>query len=77
MWTAIALIAIAAIITEAYRHHNKDKMSKADKQAMDALNRRVDELESDLKKRVETLERIVTDEKENLRRQFDQLDKTG
>lgn len=73
MWTAIALIAVAAIVTEAYRHHNKDKLSKADQQAIDAINRRLDSIDSDLRKRVETLERIVTDQKENLKRQFDNL----
>ncbi len=77
MWTAIALIAVAAIIAEAYRHHSKDKLSKADQQAIDAVNRRLDSLESDLRQRVETLERIVTDRREDLKRQFDHLDKTG
>ena len=41
MWTAIALIAIAAIVAEAYRHHNKDRLSKADQKALDALNQRL------------------------------------
>jgi len=77
MWTAIALIAIAGIIGEAYRHHAKDKLSKADHQSIDALNRRLDTLESDLKQRVETLERIVTDRSEDLKRKFDHLDKAG
>jgi len=77
MWTAIAFIAIAAIVAEAYRHHNKDKLSKADQQAIAAINRRLDSLESDLRQRVETLERIVTDGKEELRRQFEHLDKAG
>ena len=77
MWTAIAFIAIAGIVAEAYRHHNKDKLSKADQQAISTINRRLDSVESDLRQRVETLERIVTDRKEDLRRQFDQLDKVG
>lgn len=77
MWTAIVIIVVAAIVAEAYRHHNKDKLSKADQQAIAAINRRLDSIESDLRQRVETLERIVTDRKENLRRQFDHLDKTG
>ena len=77
MWTAIALIAIAGIIGEAYRHHAKDKLSKADHQSIDALNRRLDSIETDLKQRVETLERIVTDRSETLKRKFDQLDKAG
>ena len=77
MWTAIVLIAIAAIVAEAYRHHNKDKLSKADQQAISALNQRLDSIESDLRQRVETLERIVTDRNENLRQQFEHLDKAG
>ena len=37
----------------------------------------MDELENDLRDRVETLERIVTDSKDDLKRQFDHLDKVG
>jgi hypothetical protein len=77
MWTAIALIAIAAIVAEAYRHHNKDRLSKADQKALDALNQRLDTIETELRRRVETLERIVTDRREELKRQFDRLDKAG
>jgi len=77
MWTAIALIAVAAIVAEAYRHNNKDKLSKADKQEIASINRRLDSLEADLRQRVETLERIITDRSEQLKRQFDNLGKTG
>jgi hypothetical protein len=34
-------------------------------------------MDSELRQRVETLERIVTDSREELKRQFDRLDKTG
>ena len=37
------------------------------------LKRKIDELNADLRARVETLERIVTDDKETLKRQFDKL----
>ena len=77
MWTAIAFIAIAAIIAEAYRHHNKDRLSKADQQTLATITRRLDTVESELRQRVETLERIVTDRKEHLKRQFEHLDRTG
>ena len=77
MWTAIAMIAIAAIVAEAYRHHAKDKLSKSDHQAIDAVTRRMDSLEADLRERVETLERIVTDRSETLKRRIDQLDKAS
>ena len=77
MWTAIVLIVIAAIAGEAWRHHVKARQAEPDRQALDELNRRLDALETDLRQRVETLERIVTDSREDLKRQFDRLDKTG
>ena len=77
MWTAIVLIVVAAIAGEAWRHHVKARHSAPDREALEQLTRRFDALESDLRDRVETLERIVTDRKEDLRRQFDHLDKTG
>ena len=77
MWTAIVLIVVAAIAGEAWRHHVKARHSAPERDALDRLIRRVDQLDSDLRARVETLERIVTDRKEDLKRQFDHLDKTG
>ena len=77
MWTAIVLIVIAAIAGEAWRHHLKARQSDPDRAALDDLTRRLDSLETDLRERVETLERIVTDSREDLKRQFDHLDKTG
>jgi outer membrane murein-binding lipoprotein Lpp len=73
MWTAIALIAIVSIAASAWRK----KDSLADSKRVQELNDRVDSLERDLGARVETLERIVTDSKEDLKRQFDHLDKTA
>ena len=77
MWTAIMCIAIAAIVAEAYRHRSKDKLTKADEQSIAVMNRRLDSLETELRQRVEVLERIVTDRSEDLKRQFDRLDKTA
>lgn len=77
MWTAIVLITLAAIAGEAWRHHVKARQAAPDRDALEALNRRVDDLDRDLRARVETLERIVTDNKEELKRQFDRLDKAG
>jgi hypothetical protein len=77
MWTAIVLIVVAAIAGEAWRHHVKRRGSGPSREALDALNRRLDALDTDLRGRVETLERIVTDQREDLKRQFDRLDKTG
>jgi len=77
MWTAIVLITIAAIAGEAWRHHLKSRQSNPDRAALDDLARRLDALDGDLRRRVETLERIVTDNKEDLKRRFDELDRTG
>ncbi len=73
MWTAIALIAIASIVSCGWRK----KGSREDSKRVQELSDRVDSLEQDLGKRVATLERIVTDSKENLKRRFDHLYKTG
>ena len=77
MWTAIVVIVIVAMAGEAWRNHLKSRSSGANKEALDSLNQRMDELENDLRERVETLERIVTDNKDDLKRQFDHLDKVG
>jgi len=77
MWTAIVLIVIAAIAGEAWRHHVKARPTAPDRDALDQLARRVDALDSEFRGRIETLERIVTDSREELKRQFDRLDKTG
>jgi len=77
MWTAIALIVIATMAAQAWRHHTMARGSGVNKDQLDQLNKRIDELENDLRDRVETLERIVTDGKDDLKRQFDRLDKVG
>jgi ABC-type uncharacterized transport system YnjBCD ATPase subunit len=77
MWTAIVLIVIAAIAGEAWRHHLRARQAAPDRNALDELTRRLDRIEAELRERVETLERIVTDSREDLKRQFDRLDKTG
>ena len=77
MWTAIALIVVAAILGEAWRHHTRAQGSNTNKEALDELKQRVDALENDQRERVETLERIVTDEKNDHKRQFDHQDKGG
>ena len=77
MWTAIALICIAAIAGEAYRKKHENRGQSAAGEQLDELNRKIDKLDADLRERVETLERIVTDRSEDLKRQFDQLDKAS
>ena len=77
MWTAIALIVIAGVCGEAWRNHVKSRQAGITKDALQDLHDKMDSLDSDLRNRVETLERIVTDSKEDLKRQFDHLDRTG
>jgi len=77
MWTAIALIVVASMAAQAWRVHVKARGSNANKQELEQLSQRLDDLEHDLRGRVETLERIVTDSKDDLKRQFDHLDKAG
>ena len=77
MWTAIALIVIAGVLGEAYRNRVKSQQSGINREEVKALKEKVDAIDSELRQRVETLERIVTDSKEDLKRQFDHLGRTG
>lgn len=77
MWTAIALIAVAGIIAGIFTDKGKRKHSEETLDELKGLHTKVDALENDLRKRVETLERIVTNPKEDLKRQFDHLDKAS
>ena len=76
MWTAIVLITVACIAGEAYRHHTRSKNSNGGK-GLQEVNDRLDHLEAEMRDRIETLERIVTDNKDDLKRQFDILDKAS
>lgn len=73
MWTAIVLIVVAAMAGEAWRHHVKARGASPKQEELDELRRKVEELNSELRGRVETLERIVTDDTADLKRQFDKL----
>ena len=77
MWTAIALIAIAGIVAGIFQDKEKKQNSAAITKELKALHARMNALENDLRDRVETLERIVTSPKEDLKRQFDHLDKAS
>ncbi len=74
MWSAIALIVIAGCALEAYRARYA---GKADEDSLAELEAKIDKLDADLRDRVETLERIVTDRSSNLKREFDHLDKAS
>lgn len=73
MWTAIVLIVVAAMAGEAWRHHVRARSASPRQEELEDLKRKIDTLNADLRQRVETLERIVTDDKADLKRQFDKL----
>ena len=77
MWTAIALISVAGILAGIFRDNGKRQNSKETTEELKAIHVKLDALENDLRQRVETLERIVTNPKEDLKRQFDHLDKAS
>ena len=77
MWTAIALISIASIIASVVSNKGKNRHSEETNDELKELHAKVDALENNLRKRVETLERIVTNPQEDLKRQFDHLDKAS
>ena len=77
MWTAIVLIVMSSMAAGAWQHYVKTRSSGANKDVLEGLNQRIDDLENELRDRVETLERIVTESKDDLKRQFDHLDKVG
>lgn len=77
MWTMIAVIAVAGIIAGVITDKGKNRHGKEVIDEIDELHAKVDALETELRDRVETLERIVTNPKEDLKRQFDHLDKAS
>ena len=77
MWTAIALIAIAGIVAGIFNDKGKRQNNAEMTKEFKAINTRIAALENDLRERVETLERIVTNPKEDLKRRFDHLDKAS
>ena len=77
MWTAIVLIVFAAMAGEAWRHHVRARSAAPRQQELDELRQKIDALNTELRQRVETLERIVTDDKADLKRQFDDLRRSG
>jgi uncharacterized membrane-anchored protein YhcB (DUF1043 family) len=77
MWTAIALIAIAGIVAGIFQDKEKKQSGAKIEKELKAIDAKLDAMESNLRERVETLERIVTNPKEDLKRQFDHLDKAS
>jgi hypothetical protein len=77
MWTAIALIVIAGCALEAYRVRANAQKKFAKNDELAELQARIKQLDEELRERVEVLERIVTDSKADLKREFDYLDKAS
>ncbi len=77
MWTAIALISVAGIIAGIFNNKGNRRNSEETTDELRDLHAKIDALEKDLRERVETLERIVTNPKEDLKRQFEHLDKAS
>jgi len=77
MWTAIALISVAGILAGIFNDKGKKRHSAQISKELEAIHAKMDALEKDLRERVETLERIVTNPKDDLKRQFDHLDKAS
>lgn len=77
MWTAIALISVAGIIAGIFGDKHKKRNNNEIAEELKQLHAKVDALESNLRGRVETLERIVTNPGDDLKRQFDHLDKAS
>lgn len=77
MWTAIALISVAGIIAGIFNNKGNRRNSEETTDELRDLHAKIDALEKNLRERVETLERIVTNPKEDLKRQFEHLDKAS
>lgn len=77
MWTAITIIVLACVFGEALRKRWEAKGSGDTEARLDEISAKIDRLDADLRERVQTLERIVTDREENLKRQFDHLEKAS
>ena len=73
MWTAIALICVTGIVASIFTDKGRRKERREAARELEDLQARLDKLEDDLRRRVETLERIVTNPKDDLKRQFDEL----
>jgi len=77
MWIAITIIAVVAMLTGGWNRRHQTRSDKHQQAEIEALRARLDELDSEFRDRIQTLEKIVTDDKENLRREIDYLDKAS
>jgi hypothetical protein len=65
------------MVTGIFTDRGKNKHNEELSDELNSLHAKMDALEHDLRKRVETIERIVTSPKEDLKRRFDHLDKAS
>lgn len=77
MWTAITLIVIACVFGETMRKRWERTQDPEADARLAELEAKIERLDAELRERVETLERIVTDRKSDLRREFEYLEKAS
>lgn len=77
MWTAITLIVIAGVIGGIFRDRGKRHQNAEITKELESMHKKLDTLDTELRDRVETLERILTNPKEDLKRQFENLEKVS
>ena len=77
MWTAITIIVVVGVFGGVLRTRWEARHSGEADARLDELAQKIDRLDADLRERVETLERIVTDGREDLKRQFEYLEKAS
>jgi len=77
MWTAVVVVSIVFILAGIVT--DKRKMRRGDEitDELKKLHTKVNGLDEELRDRVATLERIITNPKEDLKRQFEHLDKAS
>lgn len=71
-WTAIVILFLIFSIASVISRYLEMRKSENFKQ-VDEMKERLDKLESDLSKRIATLERIVTDNEQQLKRELAEL----
>ena len=76
MWTAIVAIVAICVFGEAMRKKYEAQKGSVDDERLAELEARIAK-NDELRERIEILERIVTDRKEDLKREFDYLDKAS
>ncbi len=77
MWTAVVVVSLAIIIAGIFSDKGKRRHNEELAEELKKLRVKVNALDKDLRYRVATLERIVTNPQEDLKRQFEHLDKAS